>query len=35
MPPFNMPADMLVGVASLAGMEHGQLIEMDAIVVTD
>jgi enamine deaminase RidA (YjgF/YER057c/UK114 family) len=33
--PFNKPADTLVGVASLAGSEQGQLIEMDAIAVTD
>ncbi len=33
--PFNMPADTLVGVASLAGSDNGQLIEMDAIAVTD
>jgi enamine deaminase RidA (YjgF/YER057c/UK114 family) len=33
--PFNRPADTLVGVASLAGSEQGQLIEMDAIAVTD
>jgi enamine deaminase RidA (YjgF/YER057c/UK114 family) len=33
--PFNRPADTLVGVASLAGSENGQLIEMDAIAVTD
>lgn len=33
--PFNKPADTLVGVASLAGTENGQLIEMDAIAVTD
>jgi enamine deaminase RidA (YjgF/YER057c/UK114 family) len=33
--PFNTPADTLVGVASLAGSENGQLIEMDAIAVTD
>jgi len=33
--PFNRPADTLVGVASLAGTEQGQLIEMDAIAVID
>jgi len=33
--PFNRPADTLVGVASLAGSENGQLIEMDAIAVMD
>ena len=33
--PFNRPADTLVGVASLAGTERGQLIEMDAIAVAD
>jgi 2-iminobutanoate/2-iminopropanoate deaminase len=33
--PFNRPADTLVGVASLAGSENGQLIEMDAIAITD
>ena len=33
--PFNRPADTLVGVASLAGSDRGQLIEMDAIAVAD
>jgi len=33
--PFDRPTDTLVGVACLAGSEHGQLIEMDAIAVTD
>jgi len=33
--PFATPADTLVGVASLAGSKEGQLIEMDAIAVTD
>ena len=33
--PFNRPADTLVGVASLAGSEQGQLIEMDAIAVIE
>ncbi|MBN1627933.1 MAG: RidA family protein [Deltaproteobacteria bacterium] len=33
--PFNRPADTLVGVASLAGSEQGQLIEIDAIAVAD
>ena len=33
--PFDKPADTLVGVACLAGSEQGQLIEMDAIAVTD
>lgn len=33
--PFNRPADTLVGVASLAGSEQGQLIEMDAVAVAD
>jgi enamine deaminase RidA (YjgF/YER057c/UK114 family) len=29
------PADTLIGVASLAGSDRGQLIEIDAIAVTD
>ncbi|MCC7461319.1 MAG: RidA family protein [Gammaproteobacteria bacterium] len=33
--PFNRPTDTLVGVASLAASEHGQLIEIDAIAVTE
>jgi enamine deaminase RidA (YjgF/YER057c/UK114 family) len=33
--PFNKPTDTLVGVASLAGSENGQLIEIDAIAVMD
>lgn len=33
--PFDRPADTLVGVATLAGTDRGQLIEMDAIAVID
>jgi 2-iminobutanoate/2-iminopropanoate deaminase len=33
--PFDNPADTLVGVASLAGSDDGQLIEIDAIAVVD
>ena len=31
---FAAPVDTLIGVASLAGSEQGQLIEIDAIAVT-
>ena len=32
--PFASPVDTLIGVASMAGSEQGQLIEVDAIAVT-